>query len=218
MNISFAGKLEAVLLLMVSFVALSCKSDNTLVAPTLTTSIVTGLWITNSSGPTPIAVWGNPSDGSGSGSGGFGFNGGINERSDSIVAGIPRYFVFHIPYPNPAPGVTEFVFDLPIQSVVDLWIVKARWVGEQSSDETLEGSATTITPERNTVKIFLRSNLMYAGQHTETWSGTDDNGRPVPAGFYRVYWRVNGFLAFHDIFLYRQLSDLPIDLRKITDV
>jgi len=194
-------------ILSVSFIALSCKNDNRLVVPTLTTPLVAGLWVTDSSGPDVIAQWGNPSDPYGSQI----RSSTARQNNGGVVA--TGAYAFDHPFPNPAPGATVITLFLPSRSVVDLWVVGARWVNDAGSDETVEGGAVAITPQRSVVDVILEKDTLNAGVYTLIWGGTL-NGHVAP-GFYRIYFRANGVLAWHDIFTYRDLSDMPISLRKL---
>ena len=203
--------LVSVLLFSLLLIATGCgssKSSDSLVAPTLTTPVVTGLWITASSGPNAVAKWGNPEDASASG-GGFEFDasrGSLN-GTDSVQQ-IPRSTAFYNPFPNPAPGAIAILFSLSRNSAVDLWIVKAQWAGDNPSSIATAAGATTIAPQRSTVAVLLHNEIMTAGLHQYIWSDS------LAHGFYRVYFRADGATAFHDILIARQASDIPVSLRE----
>ncbi len=198
-------------LIILPFISIGCdssQSGDSLVAPTLTTPVVTGLWITASTGPGAIAEWGSPEDASTSG-GGFPFDAskGSLAGTDSVQQ-IPTVTAFFNPFPNPAPGAIVIPFSLSRNSSVDLWIVKAEWAGDNPSSIATAAGATTIAPQRSTVEVLLHNQIIPAGVHNYIWSDS------LAHGFYRVYFRAGGATAFHDILIARQPSDIPASLRE----
>jgi hypothetical protein len=60
----------------------------------------------------------------------------------------------------------------------------------------------------------LVSAQLEAGSHTIHWSPSDDAGRPLTTGVYRVIIELDReWLAWHDVLVYRSQEELPADLR-----
>ena len=199
-------------LLGLATVALSCSSPDDsafpLHAPDLSTPVVTGIRITSVNGPEQIAVWGTPSDPE------SWFPGTIYFPDDSLVdtvepGEIPRDFGFTNPFPNPSNGSMMLVFALPMASTVNLWVVRARWVGSENSDWASIAGGTMPAPANGAIRTLLRNDSLFAGTYSYTWDGLDDRGTPVPGGFYRVYFRVREYTSWHDILIARSPYDLP---------
>ena len=208
MRFLFADKFMTIFSLAVLFVALSCKSNDTLIAPTLMTPLATGIWFTTDTGPDIIGKLGNPADS-------YDSRVGPPQRVNNNGNIYYMYFTFLHPYPNPFSGSVQSGYQLLYNSTVDLWIVKARYINDHASDETNEGGATTISPTRTTIKTIFHNEPKTVGVHAFVWDGTDDGGNLVQGGFYRIYLRTNGWTSFHDVLIVRQLSDIPPSWRKI---
>jgi hypothetical protein len=205
-----SNTLASLTAIILAFSISTCSNPNDndmpLHAPGLSTPVVTGLRVTGPSGPQEIAIWGVLSDPvtirpfyTGGGHGG----------------GLPAYFDFATPYPNPHDGFATMKFALPKESLLNLWIVRARWIGTTNPDLLSIGGGTVPAPNNGAVRTLLRSIRQFAGYHLVTWDGRDDNGEPVRAGFYRVYFQTNEFTSWRDMLLYRSWEDLPSDLRSI---
>jgi len=189
------------------------ESDLPLHALGLGTPVVTGLYITGPNGPEALAVWGQPSD--------------PPPQGPRLLFPPPpqlSYYAFSPPYPNPLDGETVVKFDvkfldhapgLPTQSVVSLWIVRARWVQSVNPDVVSISGGMVPAPNSGAIRTLRHNEAMFPGHYSANWNGRDDNGDLVPAGFYRIYFQANDFTSWYDMFLYRSLNDLPGDLREI---
>ncbi len=216
-------------LCILSLCAVPGCSDNSVAplrAPGFDQPVATGIYVTTID-PTVIATWGNPSSSltpMGSPSFTFGTPGGDGKRflyklsnpSDTVVIvdPVPLHTELFLPYPNPCPGAAAITFEIPRAATVNLWIVRARWVGDPPEDVSNVGGGTVITPQVAAVANLILNRTLAAGIYRSIWSGQTDDGKYVPPGFYRVYLKVEGDLMWADIFLYREMVDLPPDLRK----
>ena len=95
-----------------------------------------------------------------------------------------------------------------------MWVVRARLVGERVDEVGVNGGAVVMTSRTLPVVELFHNDSLYAGYYQHNWDCRNRNGQPVPAGFYRVYFKVGSFLTWHDIFIYRSLNDLPPGLRR----
>ena len=226
-----SSKFQALFILFL-VTAFSCKSPNAdeipPLSPDMSQPIVTGIYVTNSMGPDPIGVWGNPSDGSSTTSVDYlvlSLSSGNNKdtisvlkRVSTVSSTIPTGVVLNLPYPNPVDthGGCEISFALPYKSYVELFVVPARWFSEKSNDKYLSSGAVIAAPKRTAISILQRNQLV-AGYWTYHWSGQDQNGNSLSDGFYRVYLHAYNthynIFYWHDVFLYNKISDLPIGLR-----
>ena len=200
----------AALLLM----SLSCSTPNgndvPLSSPSLTTPIVTGLFITNSEGPQILAVWespqqGNPSESSPS----------SVHTIGGISSSLPRQNSFQLPYPNPSSTVCNITFAVPRQSIVDVWAVHAQWAGNTGSSIDDAAGAAVPTSQKTPAVLFYQNTSLLAGFYTVQWDWSRSDGNSVDPGFYRIYCRIDNITYSHDVLLYKNAADLPSDLRKL---
>ena len=204
--------------------SLSCSSpsgsDASLVSPAMAMPIVTGLYITNSTGPQPVAVWGNPSESSS-----FSLADTLSENYRERINGsaavkpwsaapvpLPLGYAFIHPYPNPAYSLCVLGFILPVDSKVDLWAVHAQWVGDLESGLGGTAGAVASTMQKTAI-IFMQNKDLQAGVYEIDWGWFQSDHNSVPPGFYRVYFRVNNTTYWNDVLLYRNSSDVPPGLR-----
>ena len=202
--------------LAVALLVASCshpdESTLPLHAPGPFAPVVTGLRITGPAGPEQIAVWGVPSDPVAVGV----LYAGGGERADSVIPGwIPGGFAFYNAYPNPAEGALALRFALPRRSSVDLWVVRARWIGSPNSDPVSLSGATIPAPANGAIRTLLHGVEREAGSYLFIWDGRDDDGGAASSGFYRVYLRADQFVSWRDVLLYHSPDELPGDLRNI---
>ncbi|GEM_PF-5989664 len=202
--------LAAVLLLM----SLSCSTPNgndvPLSSPSLTTPIVTGLYVTNSESPQMLAVWETPQQGNPSES----YSNSIHTIS-GIASDLPRQNSFQLPYPNPSSTVCNITFAVPRQSIVDVWTVHAQWAGNMGSGMDDAAGAVVPTTQKTPAVIFYQNKSLLAGFYTVQWDWSRSDGNSVDPGFYRIYCRIDNITYSHDVLLYKHVSDLPSDLRKL---
>jgi len=217
-----------ILLLLLATVFFSCKSPNENeippLSPDMSQPVATGIYITNSTCPEPIGVLGNPSDGSSATSVGYPtFSVNSGNKIDSVtvlkrvsavspVSVIPTVVKLDNPYPNPFVGSCVIDFSLPVQSFVELYVVPARWVGENSNDINSSAGAVTAAPKRTAIAILVRGQKS-AGMYSCHWNTYYQNRNHLPAGFYRIYLRVGDTVCWHDVLLYNETTDLPVGLR-----
>jgi len=225
-----SNKLLSIFILLLVFL-FSCKSPNEneipILSPDMSQPIATGIYITSANGPDPIGVWGNPSDGSSTISVGYPVF-SINSvksmdtilvlKRDSVVhqvSVIPTAVKLNNPYPNPADvyGGCIISYSLPLTSSVELYVVPARWYNDNNNDVNSSAGAITAAPKRTAIAVLVRTKQA-AGMYSCHWLDRDQNGNPLPAGFYRIYLRVGENVSWHDVFLYNELTDLPIGLRN----
>jgi hypothetical protein len=208
-----------VLLLIVS---LSCKSpnENEILpsSPDMSQPVATGIYITDVD-PTPIGVWGNPSDGSGTTGAAypaFSINSGNSTDSNCSLQRIsdaakvaPTLENLYNPYPNPFEGPCVIDFSLSRKSDVVLYVVPARWIDEKNNDIHSSAGAVTATPQRTAIALIAHTQLA-AGSYHYLWNSWDQNGNLFPPGFYRIYLRVGDSIYWHDVFLYNETTSLPM--------
>ena len=169
--------------------------------------VVTGLTITSSAGPEPLGVWGMPSDPPlCSGSSRPDGNGGEDP--------IPIQYCFLNLYPNPGIFGCSVEFALPRNSIVSVWVTRARWIGDPVNEAGLVGNSIAVAPQTLAIAELMRERTLPAGHHSVAWSGRDQRGRIAPVGFYRIFFRTGDFLAWHDFFLAHSLDDFPLGIRR----
>jgi hypothetical protein len=214
-------KIFFVLLLAVAF---SCKSPNENEippsSPNMSQPIVTGIYITNSTGPEAIGKWGNPTDGYSTIDVAYPiFSINSNSSADSISdlkkvstvsTVVPIGLKLNNPYPNPFIGTCAINFSIPTQSNVVIYIVPARWFDENSNDVNSSIGAVTAAPKRTAIAILTQRELT-AGSYSLQWRSSDQNGNPLSSGFYRIYLRVGDTVCWHDVYLYDARTYLPVN-------
>jgi len=163
-----------------------------------------------STDPTVLAVWGEPSDVS---SPRGNFRPSIEATDAPHSPPLPTDYTFFTPFPNPFRGILNFEFALPEESSVNLWIVRARWVGDANTDIVSLSGGAIDAPSTVAVRELLRNQVLEPGYQAIQWDAVDDRGNHVTPGFYRVYLRTGGYLLWHDVLLYRSLDELPPALR-----
>jgi hypothetical protein len=179
----------------------SCRSPNSptpLRAPGLQTPVATGLFITLEDGPVVVAVFGNPSSNPTFGSS----NAGRLTTGD-----LPTRFYLHVPYPNPNNGGAAIHFQLPTQSTVTVYIVPAGFMSPEG--RIIQFSNATISVAGGLAIDVLVDRNLPAGVHAVNWSGRDQDGQPLPDGFYRIYAEINGHLLWQDALLLRDPCNAP---------
>jgi hypothetical protein len=169
-------------------------------APEYATPVATGIIVTSPASPQIIDVWGNPAD---------------HVPSSQPGGGIPSAFEVPPVYPNPSDGWTVIGFGLPVASDVAVWIVPARGAGEAGNDFTSAWGALLPSPQRVAIAYPIPLSRRSPGFYVLHWDGRDGGGNPVPSGFYRVYIRFGENIYWRDMFLYRDLTDIPAGMRAI---
>lgn len=130
------------------------------------------------------------------------------------VSNVPTPMDVHLynPYPNPFNDSCVIRFALPYQINVVLYIVPARWVGEECNDTKSLYGAVTASLQRTAIAILIRQQL-FPGTYNVLWSACNQNGNSLPAGFYRIYLRAGDKICWRDVFLYDETTNLPTGLR-----
>ena len=169
-------------------------------APEYATPVATGIYLTSAASPVIIGVWGNPAD---------------HVPSSQPGGSLPATFNVPPVYPNPSDGSTVIEFGLPVAAAVAVWIVPARGAGETGNDFTVAWGALLPSPQRLAIAYPIPLSPRTFGVHRLTWDGRDGFGNPVPSGFYRVYVRFQQDIYWRDMFLYRDLADIPAGMRTI---
>ena len=192
---------------VLSIVILSCLAgcqDSTPIdlplSPEFATPVATGIFLTSAASPEIIGVWGNPMD---------------RVPSSQPGGSLPSGFGVPPVYPNPSDGSTVIEFGLPVVSTVAVWIVPARGPGERGNDFTSVGGALLPSPQRLAIVYPIPLSSRRPGWYQLVWNGRDGGGNLVPSGFYRVYIRLGEDTYWRDMFLYRDLADIPAGMRTI---
>ena len=139
----------------------------------------------------------------------------ITGDGDNTYSGLPTPFKVNYPYPNPSDGTVSLFFTIPVNNEVSIWVVPAS-AGNITADNNtyLPGHVFMSEKHKEYIVVELLNGLYAPGHHSIIWNGLDYNNNPVPAGFYRIYFRLGKYFTYRDIFIYRKLSDLPENLRK----
>ncbi len=175
------------LLMLISFSCENSTQIETYHSPDFKVPVVTGLRITNYD-PFPIATWKKPDDTD-------------SKRNDSVP-----YML--CPYPNPADGNFAIHFSTGRKSVVvSLWVVKAKSGSENYFMTTHYFDALLPAPVGFAKEILLNKENLSIGQYKYLFEA-----REYPAGFYRIYLKVNSQLFWRDILIYQKRKDIPQDL------
>lgn len=77
----------------------------------------------------------------------------------------------------------QIAFSVPQKAKIELWIVKLE---ERGSEGPSLSTGTYFYLGGERIRTLINDTL-YAGYHSILWDLNDDNGRPVPSGFYRLY-------------------------------
>jgi hypothetical protein len=121
--------------------------------------------------------------------------------------------------PNPlAPDIQpcSLLFVLREDDNVQAWVERVYGPGEMVPDERLQsagGGALVPSGPRVLASIPERQLAYGEGPHF-AWNGTDDNGQPLPPGFYRIFVsaEMQG-LGWVDVLLARDPGDIPPGMR-----
>jgi hypothetical protein len=154
--------------------------------------VVPGLILTSEESPDPIGIWRNPH-----------LPNWDNETS----------YYLSTPYPNPANGSIRLYYALGIHAKVSLWLVRAKLPEDDYSN--FRNSFGGVFVASNYKIVLLKDEPVRPGIYEYIFDWTDEDGKSLPAGFYRVYYEADGHLFWCDVLLARTISDLPPDLRGI---
>ncbi len=101
-----------------------------------------------------------------------------------------------------------------------MWVVRALGPEEIESQFVRAVGADYVVPSSVPTKVFIADSTLEPGVHLFQWIvGTDNAGRPLPSGFYRVFIYSKGpttsFSSHHDMLLWlsRDCNLAPPDLR-----
>lgn len=151
--------------------------------------IVTGIRLTAETGQ-KMGTWGNPTDGP--------------EPVGS--SGRPRG-LFALA-PNPSVGTTPLRYRLEKRSTVRLWVVRARLAGAIGPDMESIIGAQVVAPRMIVVRTLDSGSAREAGDHVMEWDATDDTGRRVPEGFYRIFLSIDNTIYWRDLLLVDTYEDV----------
>jgi hypothetical protein len=191
-------------------ILLALNSCNNSTEPVETTGsvfempVVPGLIITYEGDPTPYGIWRNPHT-----PGSIYYGPGGND-SNAVT---PYYMALDTPYPNPTSASNSIRFAVSNRTEVSLTLVKARLPEDEADSPETSSGGVFVSSGRNPAVTLLDKKLTEAGYYEVDWSGKNDKGEDVPAGFYRVYLEADGHVLWCDILLARTINDLPAGLR-----
>lgn len=200
--------------LFLGFIFLSCsKDDSGLVTPFESQSpVVTGIWLTYETGPEVIGSWGYPSDPPTLYRTDFSKTNLNKSSSTNDELAIPTFVTMDVPYPNPTQNSCAIRFSIIELSKVNIWIVKARFINEKNNSYEYSNGAVCINSNNQPVRKIIEDKNYDVGFYSYIFDGNDNDGNPLPAGFYRVYFSAGNTTEYHDIFLFREFADLPMGL------
>jgi hypothetical protein len=196
-------------------IGLSCDAtspnDQTPSSPGISSPLAAGLFLTTRYGPEVVFIWRSPQDGR------VLADQSQAKRSAAIsdAVPVPRAYAFRAAYPNPSTDTINVSYDLPKESVVSVWIVRARFINDGGSDIGTIAGGTINAPLRTAVRTFHWNEVLQPGNIRDIWDRRDDDGVLVAPGFYRVYLRTAGILAWRDVLIYDSTDMLPSDLGKL---
>jgi hypothetical protein len=176
--------------------------------PVFEVPVVPGLIITNREGPETIGIWRKPHLPNGE------YHYCVN-CYDNIEIEIPGPLNIRLetPYPNPTDSLTTIHFTLSLDTRVSLWLVRAR-LPEDDHDNIIRNSSSGAFVSANN-KIELLNDIQFAtGVYQVQFHWEDIEGKKLPGGFYRVYFKADGHILWCDVLFASDESDIPIDLRK----
>ncbi len=183
--------LTVLFLVSLAFLLLSCKNPTDAGSSIINSSeipLITGIVMTSSDSPDPIAILGQP-----------------NEKSYIIEVSATHgklNYQLTEPYPNPSSEGVFINFGIPVGKNITVWIVKGRLPGENTSGAAIYGNGYYVSPHFSYYKIILEGYIQ-AGYHRVEWNEKDDNGNYLPDGVYRIYIRIDNQLLWRNIWLHR---------------
>lgn len=160
--------------------------------------IVTGIWMSTITGNS-LGPWGNPSsDESGTPRHMASSSKSATITADSVIEVEEYGFALNVPTPNPSLSSIILQVNLPDDQHVRIFIARARLAGTQD----LNSVGGAVIAESKNIVVYNFPNRGYqAGRYSFEWDGTDNEGRRLPAGFYRIYAVTQQRTLFHDIYL-----------------
>jgi hypothetical protein len=211
------------------FISCSSPTDNSINLTINDIPIVNWLAITNSTGNT-LGIWYNP---------GYTltFKNAILPKRNSQkeakykkqnninVAGIedgydilPSGFSVGLPYPNPLNGSVTFKFAIPRFTEVSVWVGPASLGLNNEEDIKNFGNHVFLSHNGIAIKELISSKSLHAGYHAIVWHTDDFNNISVPSGFYRIYFLFDEYMAYRDVFVANDWSDLPESMKLILNL
>lgn len=131
---------------------------------------------------------------------------------------IPTGFSADTPFPNPGNKSIVFRFTLPYTTNVSIWIGPATLGNDIDKDVETIGNHVFIKDDKIMVKEFASSLELPAGYYHRVWHSDDYTGNPVPSGFYRVYFLLDQYLVYRDVFIANDYSDVPESMMEIINL
>jgi hypothetical protein len=183
------------LVLIVFLLFSACNEEESpLRAPELSTPIINGLFLTDASG-NPVGKWGSP-------------NHKISGNATSCAQKIELNA-----YPVPASFFVNLRYSSACNLPVTIWVTPAQLADDLQSDAINFGNALLLKAGGLSIKTLAKEQ---SGINQIMWDGTDDTGKVVPPGFYRIYFRTGDLLLWEDVLLYQDnVDNIPLSLLKI---
>ena len=203
--------LFSLILFLSVLILLSLNSCNNSTEPLDTNNIdyeipvVPGLLLTTPSGPETVGIWRNPHLPNGE----YQYYPNVY-KVDIDIPG-PLDIRLETPYPNPTNDYVTIVFALSIDTKVSLWLVRAKL--PEDNFNNLETATGGVFVTANSKIELLNDYPFQIGKHAVRCEWKDKDGKLLPAGFYRVYFKADGHTLWCDVLLARTITDLPPDLR-----
>jgi len=111
-------------------------------------------------------------------------------------------------YPNPNDGNLTIGFFIPYQGEGNVTVYPALSPLENNENSVYYFGSTFLYVSSDPLKTLLDGDLN-TGSYSVNWNGCDEDGNYAPDGFYRAYLDFDDYLVWVDIFLVRDLNNLP---------
>ena len=172
----------------------ACSEEEALLrSPEFRTPVVTGLHLKDNLGR-PFGIWKYP-----------------DSRNSGYISSCQYIAIFGVA-PIPANHQVSIRIPSNCNLPVNVWVTPARLADDLHGDVISFGNTQLLKAGGLAIKTLAKEQLGIS--HIE-WDGTDDNGHPVPSGFYRIYCKTGDLLLWEDILLYINQTDyIPFDLLK----
>ena len=190
-------------LVLISLLAVSCSNDDGVNDSGIAVSLretpeITGMFLTDETGPIVLGVWGVPSGpGKYLRSLEYDYYRKSGDSLDPHV--IPRKYNLFVPYPNPFTEEVIVCFALPEASKCRVWVIR----GYVRTQEEIPG-ATANEFGIETVRVSRSPGVVAdryydAGEYIIKISFKENGNLLYPYGFYRVYLQAGDFFDWADI-------------------
>ena len=162
-------------------------------SPELYGPFVTGIIITDETGPDPIDHWRKPS---------------LPEDSHNNL-------ILSNPFPNPGNVNQKISFVVDTTLKLSIWIVEASQTVSDSGHTLTMLNGEFATPHGLAIRTLARNHEFGPGAYLAVWNGLNDDRILVPDGFYRIYFQAGALLLWRDMLWLRNPCNSPIDLQKL---